>query len=64
MTVRVGELTSQVEMQGPGVREGHGSDAGMATPVQPTWKERERYRRLAEDDRRDRERVGGGGFDG
>ncbi|MGH8934209.1 MAG: hypothetical protein ACRDZO_27125 [Egibacteraceae bacterium] len=64
MTVRVGELTSQVEMQGPGVTEGHGPDAGMAAALQPTFQERERYRHLAEDDRRDRERVAGGGFDG
>jgi hypothetical protein len=64
MTVRVGELTSQIEVRAPGggSPEAGGGDGAGGTLL-PTWAERERHRRLVEAERCDRERVAGGGFD-
>jgi hypothetical protein len=65
MTVRVGELSSQVEVQGGGAGgPGAGGDGGTGAPLLPGWAERERHRRLVEAERRDRERVAGEGFGG
>jgi hypothetical protein len=63
MTLRIGELVSQVTVQG----ESHGQDTGAAgsqADTEPGWAERERYRRLGLDDRRDAARTAGEGFDG
>jgi hypothetical protein len=64
MAVHVGELTSEVQVAGvaggpPGPDRGAGPQ-----PLQPSWAERERHQRLAEDQRRDRARVAEEGFDG
>jgi hypothetical protein len=60
MSVHVGEVSTQVEVQGV---------AGQAPPAPaparpPTWDERQRHRELTEDDARSRARTAGGGFDG
>jgi hypothetical protein len=64
MTVTVGELTSQVDVQGaPGAAAPGGPSAGGGS-LQPTWTEREKHDRLATQHERDRCRVAGDGFDG
>lgn len=57
MTVHIGELSTEVEVQGVG-----GSPASPTRP--PGWDERQRHRDLAEDEARSVARTAGGGFDG
>jgi hypothetical protein len=64
MTVRIGELTSQVEVAGAPAGGAPPASGAPPRPEQPSWEERERHRRLAEDDRSRRARVAGEGFDG
>ena len=60
MTLHVGELTSQVDVQGVA-----GATAPPGGDKKPSpWEERERHRRLAEEERERRARVAGEGFDG
>jgi hypothetical protein len=62
MSLHVGEVTSQVEVQGtPGAG---GSTAASGSPNPPVWEQRERHRELAEDERESRRRTAGEGFDG
>ena len=61
MTVRVGELSSQIDIRGDRQGGASGGREGSAA-LQPGWAERERHQRLAEADRCDRERVAGEGF--
>jgi hypothetical protein len=60
MTVHVGEVSTQVEVQGVG-----GPPAAPAAPSRPPgWDERQRHRDLAEEQARSLARTAGGGFDG
>lgn len=62
MSIRVGELSSQVTVQ---AESGPAAAAGTAPQgMQPGWAERERHRRLAMDECRDRARTAQEGFDG
>ena len=62
MTVHVGEVISQVDIQPPAAATSPPATDGAT--LAPSWAERERHRRLAEDERRARERVAGDRFDG
>jgi hypothetical protein len=62
MSIRVGELSTQVAVQAEG---GHADAAGTVPQgIQPAWAERERHRRLEMDECRDRARTAQEGFDG
>jgi hypothetical protein len=62
MSLHVGEVTSQVEVNGtPGAG---GAPAAPGSPGPPVWEQRERHRELAEDERESRRRTAGEGFDG
>lgn len=66
MSIRVGELSSQVAVQtegGPAAAAGT-APQGMQQGMQPGWAERERHRRLEMDECRDRARTAQEGFDG
>jgi len=62
MTVSVGEMTSQVEVQGPPAA-GAGGAPGTGA-LAPSWQEREKHDRSVAQHRRDRDRIAGEGFDG
>jgi hypothetical protein len=65
VSIRVGELSSQVAVQAEA--GGHAGTAPQGTQpqgTQPSWAERERQRRLETDERRDRARTAQEGFDG
>jgi hypothetical protein len=63
MTLRIGELVTQVAVQGQSQGQDSGT-AGVQADAEPGWAERERYRRLRLDERRDAARTAGEGFDG
>jgi hypothetical protein len=58
--VHVGELDTQVEVQGVGPS----SAPGAAAAKPKAWDERQRYRELCEELAAVRARTAGGGFDG
>ncbi|WP_138760652.1 hypothetical protein [Modestobacter altitudinis] len=60
MTVHVGEVSSEVDVQGMG---SPGTAAAQAPRPKP-WDEQQRHRELAEEHLHDRARTAGGGFDG
>ena len=62
MSLHVGEVTSQVEVQGTPGAAGTPAASGGASP--PAWELRERHRELAEDERESGRRTAGEGFDG
>jgi hypothetical protein len=59
MSLHIGEVTSQVDVQGVGAPAAQGGGGAKA----PIWLERERHRRLVEDEAERRARVAGEGFD-
>jgi hypothetical protein len=63
MTVHVGELTSEVQVQG-GQAGGSGGGDGPGASEQPMWEERSRMARVADELGRQRERTAGERFDG
>jgi hypothetical protein len=59
MSLHIGEVDTSVEVQG--VAGGTGTPAAVPPPT--PWEEHDRYRRLAEDEQRRRERLSGEVFD-
>jgi hypothetical protein len=59
MTLHVGEVAAQVEVQG--VAGAAAAPPGSARPS--VWEQRDQYRRLADEDERRRARVAGEGFE-
>jgi len=60
--VHVGELTSEVQVQGAPTAAGAG--AGAPAPGQPTWEERTRLADLMDERCRERQRIAAERFDG
>lgn len=59
MTIRVGELTSHLTVQGD---PASAAPPGRGPDAQPGWAERDRVRQITEQVRRDRARTEEGGF--
>lgn len=62
MSIHIGEVTSEVEVRGSAAAGGGG--ASPAPSLQPGWDEQARHRRVLVEERRERCRTDGAGFDG
>jgi len=62
MTVHVGELTSEVQVQGAPTAAG--AAAGAPEPGQPTWEERARLADMMDERCRELQRIAAERFDG
>ncbi len=62
MSLHVGEVTSQVEVQG--TAGAGGVPAASGSPSPPIWEQRDHHRELTEDEHESRRRTAGEGFDG
>lgn len=62
MTVHVGELTSEVQVQGGSAGGGAGA-GGAGGSGQPTWEDRVRMARMLDDRCREKQRTEGERFD-